>query len=261
MSFQKKILNWFFSFLLLIPIGVLAQQKQDSTIEMRYKKSEGVLAKGNTKKPRTFFERNLKLGWDISNLLVGALTSGRSGMDFSVDYTLKKNLYGIVEVGKNSYNEESDALHYFSDGSYFRIGFDSDKRKNEKDFSRDIFYLGARYAFATFEQRIENYQISSSYWPTITEEELSIKNQAHWIETLAGFKVEIMKNMYLGLGLRVKFLLFQSGDKTIKPAPYIPGYGKTSGTIVMGFNYNLYYNLPLNYSKMKLTRGNKNIKI
>ena len=255
MSFQLKIFNWFFSFLLLISSSVLAQQTEVETNEDRLKKSEGPIQKDKPKKQKTFFERDLKFGWDISNLLVGALSSSRTGIDFSVDYTIKKNLYGIVEVGKNSYSESSDAMDYFSEGSYFRIGFDSDKRKEEKKMNRDMFYLGARYAFGSFNQRLENYQISSSYWPIVIEDEINFTNSAHWVEALAGFKVEVMKNMYLGLGFRIKFLIYQSGDKTIKPAIFIPGYGKATGTVTIGFNYNLYYNLPLNYSKKTPNRA------
>lgn len=249
MSFQLKIFNWFFSFLLLISSSVLAQEIPAETDKDRMKKSEEPLLEGEPKKQKTFFERDLKLGWDVSNLIIGALSSSRTGIDFSADYTLKKNLFGIVELGQNNYNETSDQLDYFSEGMYFRLGFDSKMGESERNSSRDIFYLGARYAFATFEQRLENYQINSSYWPPSTVAETVFDSQAHWLEAIAGFKVEVIKNMYLGLGLRFKFMILQSGDETMKPAPYIPGYGKTAGAIIVGFNYNVYYNLPFNYSK------------
>ncbi len=256
MKCQPKIFNWFFSILLLISTSVLAQQTTVGKEADRLKKSEIPIEKEKQKKQKIYFNRDLKIGWDISNLLIGAISPKRSGLDFSVDYTLKKNFYGIIEIGKNSYEEKSDALNYSSEGTYFRIGFDSDMRKDEKNISKDFFYLGTRYAFAIFEQRIENYQLSSEYWPIVSGETISFNNQAHWIEAISGFKVEVFKNMYLGLGLRFKFLIFQSGDKTIKPATFIPGYGKSSGLIVTGFSYNLYYNLPFKYSQKKPNRGN-----
>lgn len=249
MSFQLRIFNWFFSFLLLISSSVLAQEKTVGADDNRMKKSEEPIKEGKPKKQKVFFERDLKMGWDVSNLIVGALSSSRTGIDFSIDYALSKNLYGIVEAGINKYNETTDAMDYFSEGTYFRLGIDSKMAENERNFSRDIFYLGARYAFATFEQRLENYQINSSYWPSETGDNLSFNSQAHWAEAIVGFKVEVIKNIYLGLGLRFKFMILKTGDETLKPAPYIPGYGKTSGTLVIGFNYNVYYNLPLNYSK------------
>jgi len=248
MSFQLKIFSWFFSLVLLFSTSLTAQQTQLEDNSTRMKKSEVLLEKGKAKKQKTHFDRDLKIGWDVSNLLIGAISPKRHGLDFSIDYTIKENFYGIIEIGQNSFEQKSEVMDYYSDGQYFRLGFDSDMRKNEKDKSRDMFYLGARYAFATFEQRIENYQISSSYWPTITQSEISFRNQAHWIEAISGFKVEILKNMYLGLGLRFKFLIYQAGNE-IKPAPFIPGYGKTGGALVMGINYNMYFNLPINYSK------------
>lgn len=253
MFFQLKIFNWFFSILLLISTSVFAQQSKVELEAERMTRMKALRSKDLPKKQKNFFERDLKLGWDVSNLLIGALSPSKTGIDISIDYTLKKNLYGIVELGLNNYRESSDLMDYYADGIYFRMGIDS--RVGEKDKGRDIFYLGARYAFATFVQLLDNYQISSSYWPLLTGSELSFNNQAHWAEAILGFKVEVLKNIYLGSGLRFKFMLFQTGSETIKPAPFIPGYGKSSGTIIIGFNYNIYYNLPLNYNKKTPKRG------
>jgi len=255
MSFQLKIFNWFFSFLLLISSSALAQENVAGTDEDRLKKSEEPIQKGEPKKQKVFFERDLKFGWDMSNLLVGALSSSRIGFDFSVDYSLKKDLYGIIEAGINSYNETSDEMDYISEGTYFRLGADFKMNKKELNPSRDIFYLGLRYAFASFEQRLENYQMYSDYWPNASGDNVSFNSQAHWAEAIAGFKVEIIKNIYLGLGLRFKFMIVQTGDKTLKPAPYIPGFGKSADAIIVGFNYNIYYNLPINYSKKTSKRA------
>lgn len=255
MSSQQKIFNLFFSLLILVSTSALAQEVKVGEDANRLKESVGLTNKVKQKKPKEHFDRDLKFGWDISNLLIGAVSANRSGLDFSVDYTLKKNLYGIIEFGQNNYSESSDVMDYFSKGTYVRIGFDSDKRKEKSDNSRDMFYLGLRYAFGVYTQKLENVQISSTYWPTYTRDEVSFDNTAHWAEALAGFKVEVMKNIYLGLGLRIKILIYQSGDKTIKPAVFIPGYGKTSGTLIMGFNYNIYYNLPFNYSKKNPDRA------
>lgn len=255
MSFQLKIFYWFISLLLLFPMQVLAQQNQDSLLYMRMKESGEKVEKAKPKKKKASFERDLKIGWDVSNLLVGAISPIRSGLDFSVDYTLKENLYGIVELGKNNYQADSDLMTYTSDGIYFKLGVDFDLRKGETDKSRDMFYLGGRYAFASFQQQIQNYEITSSYWPALIEQNAEFTNQVHWVEAITGFKVEVFKNMYLGLGLRFKMMLYQSGDETIKPAPFIPGFGKTTGALVVGFNYNLYYNLPLNYTKKSSSRA------
>lgn len=255
MSFQLKIFKWSISLIMLIPLSVLAQQSQDSLLDMRLKKSETIEPAERTKKAVAFQERDLKFGWDLSNLLIGAISPKRTGLDFSVDYTLKENLYGIGEFGQNYYEEASSMLNYISKGKYFRVGIDYDLRKDNKDLSRDMFYIGARYGFSVFDQTLENYQITSGYWPSVLEENIQFANQAHWIEAMSGFKVEILKNIYLGLGFRVKLLLFQTGDPNAKPAPFIPGYGKNSGTLVVGFNYNVYYNLPMNYTKKSSNRA------
>lgn len=251
-----KISSWFISFLLLLSCTVSAQVIEKETEGERLARMNAMQKTTKQPKKAIKFERDLKIGWDISNILVGAISPKRSGLDFSVDYNIKENSSAILELGNNSYSEQSDVMDYSSNGNYFRLGFDAKMNKKESRYiSRDIFYLGARYAFASFNQSLENYTIYSNYWPAVTENSITYKNQAHWVETIAGFKVEIMKNIYLGLGFRMKIMILQSGDDTIKPAPYIPGFGKTSGSVIVGFNYNVYYNLPLNYSKKTVKRG------
>ncbi|MBN1649853.1 MAG: hypothetical protein JW857_00915 [Bacteroidales bacterium] len=256
MSFLSKIFFWFISLLLLIPFqGIAQEHTQDSLLYLRSRKSNAPIATVVSKKQKTFFERDLKIGWDVSNILLGALSPKRSGLDFSIDMTLKENLYGIIELGNNNYEGYSDIMTYLSKGNYFKLGLDFDMRKNKADKSRDIFYLGLRYAFASFQQEMQNYSLSASYWPPITDQNAVFHNQAHWVEAITGFKVEVFKNMYLGLGLRFKLRLLQTGDKILNPAPFIPGFGKTTGALVVGFNYNLYYNLPLNYKKKSSNRA------
>ncbi|MBN2236640.1 MAG: hypothetical protein JW729_03720 [Bacteroidales bacterium] len=254
MSLQLKIFNWFFSILILFATQVSAQESQDST-KVASKLEQTTVKAKKIKPVKVFYERDLKIGWDLSNLLIGSLSPGRTGLDFSIDYSVKDKTYAILEFGNNTYNSSSDLLSYQSNGNYFKLGVDFDMRKKDKAFSRDLFVLGIRYGFSSFNQQLDNYVISSSFWPTLTVENTNYKDQAHWIETVAGFKVEIIKNIFLGAGLRFKAMLFQTGDKVIKPAPFVPGYGKTGGTIVVGFNYNIYYNFPLNYSKKTANRA------
>ena len=256
MSTRLKIFKCFISICLLLTTSAFAQQTNVELDSERMKKSITPIKEGKAKKQKTFFRRDIKFGWDVSNLLIGALSSSRIGVDLSIDYTLKENVFGALEFGNNRYKEQNDGIQYLAQGNYLKVGIDSKRGKAKDAFDRDIFYLGARYAFATFEQRIENYQINSSYWPSIIEDMASFKNQAHWMEAILGFKVEAMKNTYLGLGLRFKVMFLQTGNKTILPATYVPGFGKSGETIVIGFNYSMYYNLPLNYSKRNTKRAN-----
>jgi|GEM_PF-1581730 len=253
MQLQPKTYKWFISLLLLAWVLPLSAQQLQTTDD-RLKKSVEPQKQDKPQKEKVFFERNLKLGWDISNLLIGAISPKRYGLDLYADVTVAKNTYLALEFGNNTYSETSTLMEYGSKGNYFRIGMDFDLRKDKQGSNRDMFYLGVRYAYARFEQSLSNYQISSDLWPLVTEENITFSNQAHWVETIAGFKVEVFKNIYLGLGMRFKLLVYQAGDKTIKRAPYIPGYGKTSSSLIAGFNYTLYYNLPLNYSKKNLSR-------
>jgi len=78
-----------------------------------------------------------------------------------------------------------------------------------------------------------------------------LNNTAHWAEFVTGFKVEVIKNWYLGMGVRTKFFIYRNKN-LIEPVQFVPGYGRNYSSTVIGFNYTVYYTIPLNYKKKKI---------
>ena len=75
---------------------------------------------------------------------------------------------------------------------------------------------------------------------------------ASWIEFVSGIKVQVLKNIYMGVSIRLIRLL---NDK--KPLNfdnlYIPGFNKKTDENVFGagLNYTISYSIPIKFNKNK----------
>ncbi len=228
----------------------LLAQEADSS---RIKPAVDLPAKKEKKeKPeKLFVEHDLRVGVDLSTIILGAITPVRSGIDLSLEYKLTHNWFLMLEAGQQTYEKETEKLHYKSDGQYFRLGADYNLRKSVEKNDRDIYYIGFRYGFSRYEQEIPFYNIYNSYWGNSQASIAPEKGTAHWMEVVTGFKVEILKNFYVGMGMRLKTFIKRS-KTNIEPVQFVPGYARNYNSGVFNFNYTVYYNIPLNYKKQKI---------
>lgn len=210
-----------------------------------------------TPKPKMFFNRDLRIGVDISTLISGAISPVRTGIDLSLEYTIKPKIFLILEGGYNYFEKKNDRIQYISKGNYLRVGADFNMRNPVDENDRDIFYLGFRYGYSRFEQEAPWFLLLNGYWANTYSSFEPEKGYAHWLEFITGYKVEVLKNWYLGMGLRLKFFLARS-KTNIEPVQYVPGYAKNYNSGVLDFNYTISYNIPLNYEKKKLAVYERN---
>lgn len=71
-----------------------------------------------------------------------------------------------------------------------------------------------------------------------------VKTTATWAELLAGIKVNVYKNFYMGWSLRYRIRMNMKKTEHTEPW-YIPGFGKNNSTN-LGVTYSLIYKLPFN---------------
>ncbi len=223
----------------------------NDTSRMKPAVKETVVPVDKSSPEKEKINHDLRIGVDISTLISGAITPIRRGIDLSIEYNLTPDLYVIMEGGYNYYKKENIRVEYISDGNYIRAGVDYNVRNAVEVNDHDIFYIGARLGYSKFTQQVPFYLTVNDYWGNTTSSIQAVDNYAVWGELLAGFKVEVIKNWFLGMGLRLK--MFLDRDKTsIEPVQFVPGYARNYNTSVADFNYTLYYNIPLNYKKKKL---------
>ena len=148
---------------------------------------------------------------------------------------------------KNLLSNE-DFTNSTSKGSYIKIGLNYNSYNNWLDMNNEIF-IGFRYGFATFEQRLNSYQINTSN-PICCQHSLiphlPQRNglTAHWSELLVGFRAEIYTNIFISFSGSYKIMVSITDPVNFK-THYAPGFNRvyTSNT-GFGFNYTISYLIP-----------------
>jgi hypothetical protein len=130
-----------------------------------------------------------------------------------------------------------------------------------KDQHLNIAFFGMRYALSSFNDQLDfdtQAIIQSEIgWPSTRETVSNSKVKANWFEMVAGLKVRVVKQLYMGFTARFKFLLKVKKVEELRPY-YIPGFGKNINTSAFGFNYYISYRLPFR-KKIIYTDENKKV--
>ena len=187
--------------------------------------------------------KGIRIGVDVSKFVLPLIFSGdRIGFEATADAHVSGNIFATAEAGWLNVTLVKPDYNYKGNGIYGKLGVDYNLLKSRRPFSNDIVYGGARYALSVFNHRADNVNIPGYFWPDASG--LTIpKNtmQAQWLEFLLGVKAEVLKNLYVGLTFRAKFLVVKPKDNYSTPY-LIPGYGNGNVNFVIGLNYYLSYN-------------------
>lgn len=205
----------------------------------------------------------IRFGVDLSRPLISFLEDNYTGLEFVGDYRLTQKLYVAGEFGNEKKTIEEDLYDFTASGSYIKLGVDYNTYANWYGEYNAIF-VGGRYAFSSFSQTVNNYQIydTNRYWsPSDFATGTSAPKEyggltASWIEAVVGVKAELFANIYLGASVRIGALITNRDPDGFRNL-FIPGFNKvTDGSrFGVGYNYSLTYFLPLykkaNKSKKK----------
>lgn len=157
--------------------------------------------------------------------------------------------YGVAETSQqNSPNQEGVApFTYESQGSFFRAGVDvnllKDRETGRYDVDDGIILFGLRFARTQLDDELR-FDSVDPLWGTTTIVQQNEGLAATWIEMTAGVKVEVLPNIFLGYNLRFKFARNFSEEPTLLPY-YLPGYGRSDREEQFGFDYSIFYRIPL----------------
>lgn len=225
-----------FRFLLIITLASLA-----------------ISTKAEEKKPpkaeKYWHETGLRLGFDVSRPFQSYWTKGdRWGGEVMGDLEVSPDVFVVAEAGWEQFKMKQPHVDYSSNGSYLRLGVDYNllhvpTEKNDKS----TLYFGLRYGFGPSSQTVNSYSIDN-YWGTSSGSFAKQNYMNHWGEVVFGMKAEVLKNLYLGWNVRVKFL-FGQGDIGMPPAYFAAGYGTNDTNSNFDFNYTIMYSLPFNIGK------------
>jgi len=197
----------------------------------------------------------LSIGVDLYRPIYSSINNDDLSYELITSLRIFENFSITSEIGSLDKYVEDENVNFTSTGDYLKFGFDYNLFNNWTGMDNSI-YLGMRFATSSFNNKIDSYTVRNpdSYWSNNVldnYETINHSNQnANWIELLVGIKVETIKNIYLGISLRLNRLLSNTTPNNFNNL-YIPGFNKVTddNSWGSGFNYTLTYSLPLKFNK------------
>lgn len=204
----------------------------------------------------------LRVGADISKLVLSFLDEDYTGLELVGDYRLTRKLYLAAEIGNETKKQDENLNNtilydYETSGSYIKAGVDMNTYTNWYGMNNAIT-IGGRYAVASFSQTLNNYSLyetnqffNPEFLPGENPNREFSGLSASWLEFVVGTKVELFANIFVGMSARLGFLITNSEDEQF-PNLWIPGFNKVTDGSNFGVNYNysISYFIPL-YKKDK----------
>ncbi|MFD2552291.1 DUF6048 family protein [Bizionia sediminis] len=192
----------------------------------------------------------LRVGADASKLLRSVVDDAYTGFEIQGDFRFTKKWYVAGEFGYEEKQTTNDYLNTTASGTYIKLGADYNAYENWYGMS-NLIYGGFRVGASNFSQELNSFSVYSEnqYWaPQFTSSNSTTYSglNAVWAEFIAGLKVEVLNNLYLGLNIQFKYIITQKEAENLENI-YIPGYNKTydSGSFGFGYGYTISYLIPI----------------
>jgi len=183
------------------------------------------------------------------------------GIELVGDFKLTRKHYIAAEIGTENKTVDDDRLNFTTKGTYLKAGFDYNGYENWLGMN-NMLYVGMRYGISSFSQTLNSYTIynPNPYFgqaPEIPKGEKYSGLTAQWIEVVAGAKAEMFKNFYVGMSVRLNYLVSNKKPDGFDNL-YIPGFNRTyDGKFGVGLNYTISYFVPIFKTEVKPKEGKK----
>lgn len=195
--------------------------------------------------PEMPWYQGVKVEYDVASLIMSAVSGWETySAELGVQLNIKQKYLPVIEFGFAGANTVSHNGYGFKTNAFYgKIGIDYNLLKpqtGEVRFHR-MFFIGARFGMSPFSYDVTNITVIDDYWGGEAVRNFdNEKSTAFWFEILAGLRVEIFKNVYMGWSVRNKILFNNYNKEGDIPPWYIPGMGKRVGGN-WGFNYSIGY--------------------
>ncbi len=192
------------------------------------------------------FQRSIRVGGEVSYPIRSVFMPEIVQYEGSFDIEFSKNWFAKVEAGILNVNIDRQDYDYYSDGWFYRIGFDYNLLEREDFRNNDILYFGIRYGYSNQAHGANNIIVWDGYWNKEDPYTTSIEKNyfaTHWSELVGGLKTELYRNLFIGWSLRLRFVVFETDDSLLKPY-VVGGYGKGDDRVTVDFNYSIFYRIP-----------------
>ena len=195
---------------------------------------------------------SIRFGIDMSKPIRSMIENDYKGLELTADYRITKKLYLAAEVGMEDKRVVSETLDFQTSGEYIKLGVDFNLFNNWEGME-NMLLTGFRLGTSTHGQQLNGYAVrqldqlwSEDLYKSLDQPLMFDNLNANWIEIIAGVKVELLNNLYMGISVRMNYLI---NDKEVTNFSnlYIPGYNRVSEASPwgVGLNYTMMYQFPI----------------
>ena len=223
------------TFLLLFPIAVFAQ------------KTDTVKHPVDTIKNK-FAPTGIRFGTDLISIAKSQYVKSFTGWEANAEIDFYR-YYLAIDYGTwgRTYFHKPDSAgasssQYANSGNYYRVGVDVNFLKKDPD--KNVFFIGFRYGHSKFKEDFSGIEIDPFTQNPVNLAYQNPNVKAHWLELTSGLRVKMWKFIWMGYTARFKFALKYSNTDELIPSD-VPGYGRTDRQIYWGFNYQIFFRVPV----------------
>jgi len=227
---QKKTLSYISSLILCLTVFTLNAQKK-------------IIESTDTIKEPIY--NGFTVQADIASAIIPLFSNNTTySYEAGIQVDLKHKFFPVIELGISGANKiTTENIGFVTNAPFGRIGIDINLLKNKKDTkpTNNLFVAGVRLGMTNFNYKITNATITNDYWggTAIVDYSNTPTCTKVWWEIVAGVRVEVVKNIFMGWTIRDRNLINQDADGTVAPW-YIPGFGVNAANN-WGFNYTIGY--------------------
>ena len=181
-----------------------------------------------------------RVGVDVSKFVLSPLSENFNTYEFTFDAHYKKDIFWVADFGFGNSKIDNKNITFHSNNTFVRIGVDKTFFNQEFKGDMDNAFIGLRYGIGFVNRSAATYYVQDTVWGNTAGNIDKASFAAQWVELGGGFKMEIVKNIFLGWNIRVKTFINPKKFEKLPPA-YIAGYGVAEKNTAFGYNLFLLY--------------------
>jgi hypothetical protein len=194
------------------------------------------------------FPLKFRVGFDLVGASKYFYDKDRANLEFylSADLDEKKTVIfftGITDYVYPRYRDETFIMYKVNaKGFYTKAGVDFNMLQTSKAEGKYFLGVGLRYGISNSSYGVSEINMEN-YWERYRTSIPTSKVWGHFIEAAPSARVEVNKNLSLGLSGSVRRLIYAGTEKELRPL-YLPGYGEGPKLFSFAFNYFIIWNIP-----------------
>jgi hypothetical protein len=190
---------------------------------------------------KSYKPTGIRIGTDALSIARNFYSKTFNGWEVNADVDFDR-FFLAVDYGHWARTYGGDNGDYDNSGNYFRAGIDVNFLT--KDPEQNMFFIGGRYGQSTFSEHMKIEGVEDEIWGSLDKELYNTNVKGRWFELTTGLRVKMWKYIWMGYTARFKFGLSTNETGEMVPSD-VPGYGRTDRESTWGFNYQIFFRIPV----------------